>query len=126
MKHLLIVAHGSRREQSNSEVKLLAEKVAANIVFAIDEVLVAFLEFASPSIAEAINTSFTQGVEEIIVLPYFLSTGNHVIRDIPSEINNAMKRWPDRKVALLSHIGAADEMADLIGKCCAGLIDQTL
>jgi sirohydrochlorin ferrochelatase len=120
MKHLLIVAHGSRREQSNSEVRLLAKKVATEMPFAIDEVLVAFLEFASPSIGEAINSCITRGVKEIIVLPYFLSAGNHVVKDIPREINKAMEKWPDKKITILPYIGAVDEMPSLIGKCCGG------
>ena len=33
MKNLLIVAHGSRREQSNIEIQLLAEKVVAEMPF---------------------------------------------------------------------------------------------
>ena len=33
MKNLLIVAHGSRREQSNIETQLLAEKVVAEMPF---------------------------------------------------------------------------------------------
>jgi len=117
MKNLLIVAHGSRREQSNIEMQLLAEKVAAGMPFFIDDVLVAFLEFASPSISEAINSCLTRGVKEIIVLPYFLSAGNHVVKDIPDEINKMMDIWPDRKITILPHIGAVDEMPDLIGKC---------
>jgi len=118
MKQLLIVTHGSRREQSNNEVRVLAEKVAIDLPLITDDVLVAFLEFASPSISEAIDISFTQGVKELVVLPYFLSAGNHVTRDIPKEIDTVMRNWPDRKVTILPHIGASNVMADLIGNCC--------
>lgn len=76
MKNLLIVAQGSRREKLNIEIKILAEKVAAGMLLFIDDVLVAFLEFSSPSISDAINSCFTRGVKEIVVLPYFLSAGN--------------------------------------------------
>jgi sirohydrochlorin ferrochelatase len=124
MKNLLIVAHGSRREQSNIEINLLAEKVAAEIPFFIDDIHVAFLEFASPSISDVVNRCFTQGVKEIVVLPYFLSAGNHVVKDIPDEINKVMNIWPDRRVTTLPYIGAMDEMAVLIGKCCEGLTNQ--
>ena len=83
MKQLLIVAHGSRREQSNNEVRVLAEKVAADFPLLSDHVLVAFLEFASRSISAAVDICFARGVKELIVFPYFLSTGNHVVKDIP-------------------------------------------
>lgn len=118
MKNLLIVAHGSRREESNLEIQRLAKKVAAGMPPVIDDVLVAFLELASPSIDEAINSCFTRGAKEIIVLPYFLSAGNHVVEDIPREISKAMEKWPDKKIMIPPYIGAADEMPNLISKCC--------
>ncbi|NRA24779.1 MAG: CbiX/SirB N-terminal domain-containing protein [Oleispira sp.] len=67
---------------------------------------VAFLEFASPSISDVVNRCFTQGVKEIVVLPYFLSAGNHVVKDIPHEINKVMNIWPDRRITTLPYIGA--------------------
>lgn len=114
MRHLLIVAHGSRRAQSNHEVRALAEKLASDLPTRIDDVLVAFLEFSSPSISEAVDICFTRGVEELVVLPYFLSSGNHVVRDIPQQIDQVMKHWPDRKTIILPHIGASDDMVNLI------------
>ena len=46
MKHLLIAAHGSRRESSNEELKHLGIKVSAMLGVANNQVDVAFLEFA--------------------------------------------------------------------------------
>ena len=117
MKQLLIVAHGSRREQSNNEVRVLAEKVAADFPLLSDHVLVAFLEFASRSISAAVDICFARGVKELIVFPYFLSTGNHVVKDIPREIHNATNNWTDKKITILPHLGASDEMANLIATC---------
>ena len=50
--HLLIIAHGSRREASNDEVRRLADRVRALCAPGIADVEVAFLELAEPSIAE--------------------------------------------------------------------------
>ena len=124
MTHLLIVAHGSRRQASNDEIHQLAEKVSENINRHqstndthkdITGVSVAFLEMAEPSIPQQINTLFNSGENHISLLPYFLAAGNHVIRDIPEEINQLRQKWPDKDITLLPHIGASDV---LIGAIC--------
>ena len=42
MQQLLIVAHGSRREASNQEVRLLAQHVATQLQLPAEQVQVAF------------------------------------------------------------------------------------
>ena len=49
----------------------------------------AFLGFAEPSIINAIDKCSEIGAENVTVLPYFLSAGVHITRDILSEINKA-------------------------------------
>ena len=106
MKQLLIIAHGSRRKDSNQDVTILASKVALHLNLPDDAVQAAFLELASPSIGEAIDACFQRGCDEITVLPYFLSPGTHVVSDVPEEIANAQSKWPDKTINLLPHIGA--------------------
>jgi|TARA_B110000285_G_scaffold122576_1_gene138556 sirohydrochlorin ferrochelatase len=118
MKQLLIAAHGSRRTSSNDELKLLVEKVSANLGETFDGVKVAFLEFASPSIERALVDLFNSQTREIVVLPYFLSAGNHVVNDIPREIQKALDQWPDKTITVLPHIGALDAMAGVIVEAC--------
>ena len=114
MKHLIIAAHGSRRESSNEELKQLRIKVSAILGVANNKVDVAFLEFASPSIENTLVELFNDNVTEVIVLPYFLSAGNHVVRDIPEEINKVLAQWPNKKITLLPHIGTLDSMVGSI------------
>ena len=114
MKHLLIAAHGSRREASNEELKKLGAKVSGMLGVANNQVNVAFLELAAPSIENVLLGLFNNHVKEVIVLPYFLSAGNHVVRDIPEEISKVLVQWPDNKITLLPHVGALDSMVGAI------------
>ena len=118
MKQLLIVAHGSRRVAANKEVLTMASKVAANLQLAAEDVAVAFLEFSEPSIGVAIDACFSRGVREVVVVPYFLSAGSHVINDIPREIDKARYRWPDKNITILPHVGASGTMAKLLAQTC--------
>ena len=118
MKYLLIVAHGSRRQASNEEVNALASRVEKQLPSGFSGVKAAFLELASPSIEMAIDACYEEGASELLVLPYFLSAGTHVAKDVPSEVAKAMDKWPDKKVEIASHIGSLDPMIDLITSVC--------
>ena len=113
-KGLIIVAHGSRKETSNKEVMVLGEKVASLLGHYYAYVMTAFLEFTSPSLEESILSSIEQGMNEIVILPYFLASGNHVTRDIPEVVAKIQASHPDVKMILKAHIGSASSMATLL------------
>lgn len=113
-RHLLIVAHGSRRQASNDEVRALGERVRAMRDPGIDQVEVAFLELAEPSIPDGLARCATQGAREIIVFPYFLAAGTHVANDIPEALATFSQIHPDIQVRLTSHLGASASLAKTI------------
>ncbi len=113
-RHLLIVAHGSRRQASNQEVLALADRVADLKSPGIDHVETGFLELAEPSIPDALDRCAALGAGEIVVMPYFLAAGTHVTQDIPEALDEFQARHPDIAVRLTRHLGAADVMAQTI------------
>ncbi len=118
MQQLLLIAHGSRRATANDEIQLLAQQVSTKLQAPFVGVKVAFLEFASPTIDTILEQCFQDGADKVIVLPYFLSSGNHVVVDVPRAIHNTRKKWPDKCIILLSHIGSIETMPDLIASAC--------
>jgi len=113
-RHLLIVAHGSRRQTSNDEVRALGERVRAMCDPAIDRVEVAFLELAEPSIPDGLARCVAEGAHEIIVFPYFLAAGTHVANDIPEALAAFREHHPTIQVRLASHLGATPSLARTI------------
>lgn len=111
---LLIVAHGSRRQASNDEVRALARQIAHARHPAIADVEVAFLELAEPSIAEGLARCVAKGAKEIVVFPYFLAAGTHVTYDIPEEIAAFRASQPQVKISLTPHLGAAPALSQAI------------
>ncbi len=120
MKALLIVAHGSRREASNEEVRALGEAVAALPDNAFDRVGCAFLELAEPSIPDGLLQFIEAGATEITVAPYFLSAGRHVSEDIPAEVDKVKSAYPHITVRIAPYLGASAAMpALLLAQGCA-------
>jgi len=113
-RHLLIVAHGSRRAASNGEVRDLAERVRSLRSPGIDHVEAAFLELAEPSIPQGLERCVALGAREIIVFPYFLAAGTHVAEDIPEAVKAFRKSHPEVTVRLGSHLGAVASMPSTI------------
>ena len=114
MKGLLVIAHGSRRAESNDEIIELTNKVSAHADGQFDHIACAFLELAQPSIPDAIQALVDQGVQSMVVMPYFLANGMHVAKDIPAFLDEATKLNPQLQISVSPYIGAADVMPSLI------------
>ena len=113
-KALIIVAHGSRKDSSNEEVKALGEKVRSLQIKNYACVMTAFLEFAAPSLEESMHSCIEKDASEIVILPYFLASGNHVTRDIPEVVQKIQASYPHVKMTLKEHLGSSSGMVRLL------------
>jgi sirohydrochlorin ferrochelatase len=110
---LVVVAHGSRRASSNDEVRRVAAQLAEQAGAQYEMVLAAFLELAEPLIPDGIQQCLDAGIEEVVVLPYFLSAGRHVVEDIPAEVvkvNNTSGAY----IRIAPYLGAAEGLGAIL------------
>ena len=112
MNALLLIAHGSRKQTSNDEVRALTCDLARMSAHKFEIVECAFLELAEPSIPEGIAVCVQQGARSVIVLPYFLSAGRHVSEDIPAELKRALQIHPQLQIKVAPHLGSATGVCD--------------
>lgn len=109
---ILIVDHGSRREEANAQLEAIAELVRALAPETIVEL--AHMELAAPSIAEALAACRRRGATEVVVVPYFLSTGRHVTEDIPRLVAQAARDHPEVRVRVTGALGPDRLLAALV------------
>lgn len=114
MKALLLVAHGSRREKSNEEVVEMSRKLKKHCDGEFDIVKPAFLELAEVLIPDGIQQCVNDGATSIIILPYFLNSGRHVVEDIPNIVNAEKESCPNVSIKISSHLGASEMMMDVL------------
>ncbi len=114
MNALLLVAHGSRRQASNEEIRTLTERLADHSDHEFSIVEYAFLEIAEPSIAEGLSSCVAKGAKAVTVLPYFLSAGRHVATDIPEEVQKSQIQHPDVKIKVAPYLGSAEEISNIL------------
>jgi sirohydrochlorin ferrochelatase len=89
---VVLVDHGSKREESNAQVVELARALGA----AHPELLVepAHMELAEPTLAAAFDRCVERGARVVVVHPFFLAPGSHWDRDIPDLAAEAAARHP--------------------------------
>ena len=89
MTGFIVFAHGSRVEGANQAVRDIAAKMAASRG---DIVESAFLELSEPDLSAATARLLARGASRIIVIPYFLTLGTHMQRDLPRLAQEASRR----------------------------------
>jgi sirohydrochlorin ferrochelatase len=114
MKSMLVVAHGSRRAESNDEVRELTRLLGSQAGSSFEAVTCAFLELAEPSIPDGLRAAIAAGASEVVVMPYFLSAGRHVVTDVPAEVDIVRAEYPDIAITLAPYLGAAPELTEVI------------
>lgn len=114
MKALLVVAHGSRRKESNEEIAALTAKVATRAEGEFDVVEYAFLELAEPSIPDGIEKCLQRGATSVSVLPYFLARGTHVVEDIPEQVGIKQREHPQLDIHITPYLGTDANLPDVL------------
>jgi sirohydrochlorin ferrochelatase len=77
---IVVFGHGSSVSSANEAVRVIAAAAAQQGEWSLYET--AFLE-AEPRLSEAVGKLAQAGAEEVLVLPYFLTLGIHLQRDLP-------------------------------------------
>jgi sirohydrochlorin ferrochelatase len=80
MTGLVVFAHGSRVEAANEAVRAVSASLAASGDRVVEA---AFLELGEPDLPGAVRRLVDRGADRIVVIPYFLTMGRHVERDLP-------------------------------------------
>lgn len=109
---ILLIAHGSRREQANNDLHRLAEMVREREPGRVVEV--AFLEIAQPTIPEGAEACLRHGVSQVCLLPFFLSPGSHVTDDLERYRQEFASAHPHVDFVLCPPLGLHPSIVDIL------------
>ncbi len=109
---LLLMAHGSRREEANQDLFHVAAALRARGPYAIVEG--SFLELAQPGIEDGAARCVALGAGRVILLPYFLSAGVHVRRDLSALHQRLSERFPHVEFCLAEPLGRHPLLLDVV------------
>jgi sirohydrochlorin ferrochelatase len=89
---VLLIAHGSREPSANADLHELAGRLAASGEYSI--VVASFLELAEPDIPTGGDRCVAEGATRVLMVPYFLSAGVHLRRDLTAARDDLQARHP--------------------------------
>jgi len=67
---------------------------------AFEHVEAAFLELGHPDLATAAARLVGRGVRRIVVIPYFLTLGTHLERDLPALVKGIAQQYQEVEIAV--------------------------
>src|SRR5512135_793374 len=111
---ILLIAHGSRHAPANDDLNRLADRFAERGDYPIVEAC--FLELAEPDIATGGDRCVARGARRVLMVPYFLSAGVHLIRDLAAARDALRRRHPQVEFRLGAPLGPHPLLDDLVSQ----------
>ena len=109
---LLLIAHGSRRSEANADLEYVAAALRERGRY--PDVQVSFLELAEPDIETGGALCVVRGATDVILLPYFLSPGKHVVEDLTAARDRLAARFPAARFVLAEPLGCHPLLLDVL------------
>lgn len=111
---IIIIDHGSKSITATEEFDFIVNTVKKKYIN--DHVYGAHMEINSPSLGEIVKQLANTQIKNILVVPYFLFNGRHIIRDIPQMIEELKAQYPAINFKMAGPIGKEEQMADILLK----------
>ena len=111
---LLLIAHGSRRAAANADLEYLAAVMRDRGEFTF--VQPSYLELCDPGIVPGGELCVAAGARRVVLLPYFLSAGVHVVDDLTAARNELAKRHPHVDFVLAEPLGRHPLLAEIVAE----------
>ena len=122
MTAVILFAHGSPVPEANQGIAELASRVQEDMPGAV--VLPAFLDSTQPDLGATVAEAVGRGASRLVVMPYFLTVGLHLRRDLPRLIAEQRVRFPQVEIlvseSLEGYAGMAGAVADRVREALNG------
>jgi sirohydrochlorin ferrochelatase len=97
-----LIAHGSRHQDANADLLHVAAALAQRGPAIVET---SYLELAEPAIDAGAARCVERGARLVVMLPYFLSAGMHVRRDLALARDRLAERFPAVEFRLAEPLG---------------------
>ena len=111
---ILLIAHGSREQSANDDLHELAARLSEQGIYPIVESC--FLELAEPELIAGGDRCVELGATRVLMIPYFLSAGVHLRRDLTAARDELSRRHPEVEFCLGSPLGPHPLLDQLVAE----------
>jgi sirohydrochlorin cobaltochelatase len=109
---IILFAHGARDPEWAAPFGVIQKQLQA----ARPEVQVglAFQDFMTPTLADAVAQAAAQGARRVVLAPLFMAQGGHLKQDLPLLVGKLREQHPQLELRVLPAIGDAPEILQAI------------
>jgi len=111
---IILLGHGSRVPAAGKHMELVAQGLKRKYGYQIVEIC--YMSRLPPHFPETLEKCVNQGATDVMVIPYFLHDGLHLVLDIPEMMQELAANYPGVKVVLGKNLGFDDVLVDLVEK----------
>ncbi|CAM5360388.1 sirohydrochlorin chelatase [Thauera mechernichensis] len=116
---VVLFGHGARNPDWAGPMRRIREALLARPDA--PSVELAFLEFMTPTLPEAVAALTAAGARKVAVVPIFLAQAGHLTRDLPILVDEVRAAHPDCEIVLATAAGESARvvaaMADYAASC---------
>ena len=120
-KGLILIDHGSTVPEANQLLSDIADILRQMPNCSFDVVEYSHMELSPPTLEEAVIKCLENGVNEVVVHPYFLVPGRHSTTDIPNMVREVSEKYPNVTYKITEPLGLHSNIIDVIlerSSCC--------
>jgi sirohydrochlorin ferrochelatase len=109
---IILLGHGSRVPEAGKHM----EKVASGLgeKYGYEVVEICYMSRLGPHFPEIFEKCVASGATDVVVIPYFLHDGLHLVLDIPEMMQQTAAGYPHVKLVLGRNLGFDDILVDLV------------
>ncbi len=120
---VILLGHGSRVPDAGRHMQKVADGLRDK--YGYDIVEFCYMSRLGPHFPETFEKCVQQGATQVMVIPYFLHDGLHLVLDIPEMMKEIAAQYPEVKVVLGKNLGFDEVLVDLVerriadsSECC--------
>lgn len=111
---VVYIGHGSRKAEGNAQFIHFVQAVMKELPYEKQEI--AFLELTTPTIPDTLEKLIKEGVSNVLIVPVLLFSATHHKRDIPMELQQISRKYPQVSFIMTEPFGVHEYMIQLVQK----------
>lgn len=109
---VVLIGHGSRMPDAGEAMERVASGLKRK--YGYDLVEVCYMELQDPPFADALEKCVDEGATKVLVVPYFLHVGRHMLFDIPRMLRDKAREFPHVRLIMGRNLGFDESLVDLV------------
>lgn len=109
---IILLGHGSRVPEAGKDMERVAVRLREKYGYPVVEVC--FMSRLGPHFPEVFEKCVNLGIQNVLVIPYFLNLGLHLVLDLPEMLQEQARRFPSVTLRMGRGFGFDETLVDLV------------